>query len=135
MLPNLKCSALLRLRLKCSDVLSMNFEGKILIKTWRVSLKVGICISKQLTWLMFVKSTDIYQDIPDFKLWVLTNKYHEGKSCSFPWSFFFFFKKCFFANNSDRNKLFSCLIILCILKRRERGEIISSYVSGDLTDL
>lgn len=135
MLPNLKCSALLRLRLKCSDVLSMNFEGKILIKTWRVSLKVGICISKQLTWLMFVKSTDIYQDIPDFKLWVLTNKYHEGKSCSFPWSFFFFFKKCFFANNSNRNKLFSCLIILCILKRRERGEIISSYVSGDLTDL
>lgn len=134
MLSNLKCSALLRLRLKCSDVLSMNFEGKILIKTWRVSLKVGICISKQLTWLMFVKSTDIYQDIPDFKLWVLTNKYHEGKSCSFPWSFFFF-KKCFFANNFDRNKLFSCLIILCILKRRERGEIISSYVSGDLTDL
>lgn len=85
---------------------------------------------------MFVKSTDIYQDIPDFKLWVLTNKYHEGKrAVPFPDLFFFFFKKCFFANNFDRNKLFSCLIILCILKRRERGEIISSYVSGDLTDL
>lgn len=68
----------------------MNFEGKILIKTWRVSLKVGICISKQLTWLMFVKSTDIYQDIPDFKLWVLTNKYHEGKrAVPFPDLFFF----------------------------------------------